>query len=83
MPFPAKHNRMIHWLAVVLLLPFAYLLSFGPVVWMIRNQYLKFLAEPMWDFYNSPFYVPIDWLCEKYDWFDALVVWYVYLLPDL
>ena len=82
MPVPAKQNRMTHWLLFVLFLPFAYLLSFGAVVWIIRNQYPMFLCEQVEEYYLS-FYFPIYWLCEKYDWFDALMVWYVYLLPDL
>ena len=78
MPRPSSDRRST-WPAIVLmglaLLPGVYVLSVGPVRWL-----LSWLLLPSWVYpAEHDFYLPLDWLAEACPPFGAAFEWYLSL----
>ena len=63
-------------LVVLFLLPIAYVLSIGPVNWLVTNDYLD-SDGPVW------FYTPLRQLAERSETANKLYVWYLSIFGDV
>ncbi len=57
-------------LLVLMSLPVLYVLSLGPAIWLVENQYL---STPLAQW----FYWPLELLGERSEFFTSCVRWYV------
>lgn len=68
-------NRSSYWITVAVALPVLYVLSIGPVLWMIVKP-LHTIMAPMWFMY---LYFPVIWLTEVWPAFKAILDAYLKL----
>lgn len=63
-------------IVVLFLLPVAYVLSIGPVNWLVTNDYLD-SAGPRW------FYTPLRLLAERSQMANQIFVWYLSMFGNV
>jgi hypothetical protein len=63
-------------LVVLFLLPAAYVLSIGPVNWLVTNGYMD-SDGPVW------FYTPLRRLAERSETANKLYVWYLSMFGNV
>lgn len=72
---PAKRSKRWAW---VVMLPFLYVLSFGPanwlLAWLYRNDPGTWQGFPI-DVYQFVYW-PLKWLRSQYPWFGSALEWY-------
>ncbi|MCE9518412.1 MAG: hypothetical protein K8R87_02415 [Verrucomicrobia bacterium] len=71
-----QNNRSSLWITIVAALPVFYVLSIGPVDWVLRKQ-LHMAKEPVW---FVIFYSPLGWLCDHWSAFGSAMEEYGKLL---
>jgi hypothetical protein len=67
---------MLVVVVLFLLLPVLYVLSVGPVAWLITHEYLPLSPD-------GPYFWPIAFLCSHSAWFNSFMVWYLSCFVDL
>ncbi len=67
-----RNNRTTLWITIVVALPVLYVLSTGPVIWVLQTQ-LHISEEPVW----FKFYIyPLMWLVEHWPAFEYVLMAY-------
>lgn len=76
---PERHeeqpNRAFLWITIVAALPVLYVLSIGPVLWVVEKQ-LKMAAPRVW---FEIFYYPLGRLADHWPAFNSALTVYFYL----
>ena len=62
-----SQSRTTLWITIVAALPVVYVLSIGPVAWVLLKQ-LHTTEAPGW---VSAFYYPLEWLGNHWPAFDS------------
>ena len=73
---------MLLTVVIVTLLPVLYVLSVGPVNWLLRHGYISedFFSEGG---FAWVFYTPLRWMNENYPPFSSAMYWYTSLFIPL
>ncbi len=70
-----QSNRTTLWITIVIALPVLYVLSIGPVLWVIEKQMHGFIASGLF----QTFYYPLGWLADHWPAFNSALNVYLYL----
>jgi len=74
--------RSISWrtsLAIILLLPFLYVLSVGPVSWMDEQRWID---GETFVFLTGTFYAPLEWCYSRCEPLHRFLIWHNSLWID-
>jgi hypothetical protein len=55
----------------IVLLPLLYVLSFGPVIWLVKHRYLPDAAA------LSTIYLPLQFAADQFPAFERSLKWYI------
>jgi hypothetical protein len=74
-------------LIAVLLLLAGYVLSIGPVYWLVNRDYLPWESDRLYLLENDRLYLPLWWVGERWpaagDALQSYLDWWAPLSPDL
>ena len=72
-----SRRRAAVWIALGVLIPVFYVLSIGPVCWLL----IRFggrLSNPAVSVLSC-FYWPVEWAGDNWSWFGGFLLWYINL----